>query len=488
MDSENQRRPVTALTESDLKLNFDATFFADEIRPFKITVHQAFLDLTKAKVSLTRIIEDLEGQEEYADGPPKRTVQEVANFWKDHYDWRTVEARLNQDFDHFTTTVQTPVNTYHRYPDPVPLHFVHHRSNRPDAIPLLFVHGWPGSFLEVESLIEPLTNPPDPKLPAFHIVAPSIPGYGFSPSPRKPGFGYRQAGATFRALMLKLGYVKYVFQGGDAGDLINRYAAIDFPDNVVSGVSNFWVTPPREDDLARHARGQTSEDESYLIGLYQGFTTYSWGYGYMQQTRPLRLAIGLTDSPVGLAMWIYDGIRRGVTDEKVWTPEVIITWTMMHWINGPYGPFSLYKNGAKVSRKTRRYVQYFFFFFLHPFTNPNTSFSFISRTAPSQRPASTNFPTCTNLSPYPSFLTTSGTEPPWNGRGAGATSSTAPSTTEVATSRLWMRRTCWSTTSGGFSAMWKSQAPEFSAQTQRLLQAVAAAMGQQRCSRTYLRL
>ncbi|EXJ78913.1 hypothetical protein A1O3_08413 [Capronia epimyces CBS 606.96] len=335
------------LTDKDLKLNFAVTF-SEEILPFKISVKQDFLDLTSLKVSLTRFTEDQEHPEENVDGPAQHYVREITRFWTDNYDWRSVEAHLNQSLNHFTTTVQTPLTAHHRYADPVPLHFVHHKSGRPDAIPLLFVHGWPGSFLEVESLVAPLTEPPDSGSLAFDVVAPSIPGYGFSPSPRKPGFGYRQAGATFRALMLKLGYDKYVFQGGDAGDLINRYAAVDLPDNVVSGLSNFWVTPPREGDLVRRAQNQTSDDETYVIDLYQSFTATSWGYAQLQQTRPSRLAIGLTDSPIGLAMWIYDSVRAGVTDPaKIWTPDRLITWTMMHWINGPYGAFSLYKNGAQ---------------------------------------------------------------------------------------------------------------------------------------------
>ncbi|OQU97389.1 hypothetical protein CLAIMM_03323 [Cladophialophora immunda] len=343
--SSQLNRPLT-FTDKDLNLTFDATF-SGEVVPFKICVKQEFIDLTKLKVSLTRFTDDQKDLEEYADGPPQHAAREVAAFWQNAHDWRAVEADLNNGFNHFTTVVQTSQTSNHTYPDPVPLHFVHHKSPRPDAIPLLFVHGWPGSFLEVKSLIAPLTDPPDPALPAFHVVAPSIPGYGFSPSPRRPGFGYRQAGATFRALMLKLGYDKYVFQGGDAGDLINRYAAVDFPNNVVSGLSNFWVCPPRPSDLARYEQGRASEDEKYLINLYQKFIATSWGYAQLQQTKPLRLAIGLTDSPVGLAMWIYHGLRSGVTDAALWTPERVITWTMMHWINGPYGAFSLYKNGAQ---------------------------------------------------------------------------------------------------------------------------------------------
>jgi len=332
-------------SDEDLKLNYSANF-ATEILPFSIDVHQSFLDTTKLKVSLTRFVEDLEDQEPFTDGPPRHTAEAVANHWTSKYDWRSVELDINTRLKQFTTVLATPGTTY---PDPVPLHFVHHRSPRQDAIPLLFVHGWPGSFLEVDNLIEPLTNPADAGLPAFHVVAPSIPGFGFSPSPRKPGFGYRQAGATFNALMTRLGYSKYVFQGGDAGDLINRYMAVDFPQSVVSGHSNFWIIPPNEDDLERYARKETSDDENYLIELYTNFVTNRWGYAQIHQTRPLKLANAMTDSPVGLAMWIFDSVVGGVPDPSIWTPELIITWTMMHWVNGPYGAFSLYKNGAKVN-------------------------------------------------------------------------------------------------------------------------------------------
>lgn len=347
MTDHHPSQPQLPLSEHDLNLNFQAKF-TDEILPFSISVSEDFLSLTKLKVSLTRFVDD-QKQPDHEDGPPRHAAEAIAKYWSESYDWRQVEASLNAQLKQFTTIVHTTQTPLHTYPDPVPLHFVHHRSPRADAIPLLFVHGWPGSFIEVLDIISPLTNPPDASQCAFHVVAPSIPGYGFSPSPRAPGFGYRQAGATFHALMRKLGYDRYVFQGGDAGDFINRYAAVDFPDSVVSGLSNFWVVPPSPDDLERYDHAQSSDDETYLIELYRRFTSQGWAYGHLHQTRPLRLAVGLTDSPVGLAMWIYDSVRGGVDNpEAIWTPERVITWTMMHWINGPYGPFGLYKNGAKV--------------------------------------------------------------------------------------------------------------------------------------------
>jgi hypothetical protein len=250
---------MAATEDQSQKLNFKATF-TEAITPFTISVHEEFLSLTRLKVSLTRFIDDL-SQSDLTDGPSTTIVKAIVKYWTDTYDWRKVEASINSKLTQFTTIVQ-PSASPANYTTPVQLHFVHHRSNREDAIPLLFVHGWPGSFLEVEPIISSLTNPPDYSLPAFHVVAPSIPGYGFSPSPQAPGFGYRAAGATFHALMLKLGYDKYVFQGGDAGDLINRYAAHDFPQSIVSGLSNFWIIPPTESDLERYRNKETSDDEN----------------------------------------------------------------------------------------------------------------------------------------------------------------------------------------------------------------------------------
>ena len=240
----------------------------------------------------------------------------------------------------------TPPTPDSPYQHDVPLHFIHHRSSRSDAIPLLVIHGWPGSFLEIENIIGSLTDPPSDDYPAFHVVAPSIPGFAFSPAPTHPGLGAIAAAHAFNNLMLKLGYPRYVVQAGDAGGIIMRYQAHFYPDNVVSGLSNFWVVQPNEDDLARYAAGETSSDENYIIRTLTNFLDKSWGYGQIQQTRPLKLAYAMTDSPLGLAMWIYDALYPSAWDPKIWTPEVVITWTMMHWIQGPYAAFRWYKEEA----------------------------------------------------------------------------------------------------------------------------------------------
>jgi hypothetical protein len=332
------------LTDVELNLNFKASY-QETVEKFTISVDEDFIASTRLKASLTRFIDDID-QPDFTDGPPRHFVEKVARTWATEYDWRSVESNINANLEQYTTIVRTN-NT--AFPHPVPLHFVHHQSPRSNAIPLLFMHGWPGSFLEVENLIGPLTNPSSEDQPAFHVVAPSIPGYGFSPSPKHPGMGYRAAAHAFHALMQKLGYSRYVYQGGDAGDFIGHFAALDFPDAVVSGHSNFWVIPPSPADLERYASGQGTEDEKQIIERLSGFTNDDWSYGIIHQTRPLKLAIGLTDSPVGLAMWIYDVSVACFEDRDFLTPERVITWTMMHWINGPYAAFSLYKHGAKVS-------------------------------------------------------------------------------------------------------------------------------------------
>ena len=340
------------LTNADLDLPYDITF-TQNVQPYQIAVHEDFLDLTRAKINLTRFVKEDFDDPAAKDGPEIHSAREIGEYWAKEYDWRKLEAAINSTLQQFTCIVN-PTESPANYSHQVPLHFVYHRSPRSDAIPLIFVHGWPGSFLEVASIINSLTNPPNPDLPAFHVVAPSIPGYGFSPAQRHPGFGYRAAAAAFHALMTtKLGYERYCFQGGDAGDFINRYAAHDFPSSVIAGHSNFWVVPPPPSDHPSFNNEEAEDAKAAAVGL-KAFFDRRWAYGQIQQTRPLKLAHGLTDSPIGLAMWIYSAVVACIEPERVaevWTLERVVTWTMMHWMNGPYGALSLYRWGAEVSRQ-----------------------------------------------------------------------------------------------------------------------------------------
>ena len=251
-------------------------------------------------------------------------------------------------FTQFTTTVTAQPGS--NYSEPLPLHFVHHRSNRSDAIPLLFIHGWPGSFLEVENIIDGLVNPPNASLPAFHVVAPSIPGFGFSPAPTVPGFGSKAAAEAFNDLMVnQLNYTHFVVQGGDYGGIILRFLAGNHPESVVSALANFWFAPPNSTDMQRYYAKETTYDETYIIQELQTYQNFTSAYQFVQKNQPLQLAYGMTDSPVGFTMWIYDLMHTAAGPYYYWTPSELITWAMMYWIQGPEAGFRFYKENYLVS-------------------------------------------------------------------------------------------------------------------------------------------
>ncbi len=187
---------------------------ADEIRPFTIAVSDAGLEDLRDRLGRARFPDEIEdvGRDM---GAPLKDVRRLATYWAEKYDWRKAEAELNK-LPHFTTTLQATGF------EPLSVHFVHVRSSRADAVPLLFSHGWPGSFLEATKLLQPLAEPGDAAHPAFHVVAPSLPGYGFSEGSRRRGFGADQHGEVFHQLMLRLGYDEYATQGGDWGFIITR--------------------------------------------------------------------------------------------------------------------------------------------------------------------------------------------------------------------------------------------------------------------------
>lgn len=186
----------------------------DTIEPFTISIPDADLEDLRSRLRRARFPTELEDVGTDM-GAPLQDVKRLASYWAEQYDWRKAEASLNA-LPHFTTTLQADGF------EPLKVHFVHVRSSRADAIPLLFSHGWPGSFLEATKILGPLSEPGDASVPAFHVVVPSLPGYGFSEASRRRGFGVDQHGETFHKLMLRLGYDEYATQGGDWGYLITR--------------------------------------------------------------------------------------------------------------------------------------------------------------------------------------------------------------------------------------------------------------------------
>ncbi|VUC26897.1 unnamed protein product [Clonostachys rosea] len=328
----------TSLTPS---LNFEASFF-DHPQPFSIKVDDEFIQVTKRKAGQLRVAVDI-NQDEFVDGVPSRVLQNLSRHWSDEYDWRKVEVALNSKFKQFTTTVQAGEN----YTHPIPLHFIHHKSDREDAIPLLFIHGWPGSFHEVAGIIDLLTSPPDSSLPAFHVVAPDLPGFGFSPAPRFPGLGLRDMGQAFNHLMQQLGYTKYVGQGGDFGSHTLRYMAADFPDSVVSILSNLFSVAPTADDIARFQNNQTTPEETVMFQFMNDpGLTWTQDYWAIESSVPLQVAIGMTDSPIAWTAWQYMGMRS-LSPGYDWGIEELITWSMLNYIQGPYGGLRLYKEAKR---------------------------------------------------------------------------------------------------------------------------------------------
>jgi pimeloyl-ACP methyl ester carboxylesterase len=312
-----------------------------------VDVSPKFVATTRTKASLTRPAIDLE-EDPWSEGVPAANITYIADYWANNYEWFDIQKQLNENFKHFTTTVGPLSLPNSTFKDPIPLHFVHHRSSRTDAIPLLFIHGWPGSFLEVERILPGLLNPPSPSDPAFHVVAPSIPGFGFSPAPRRSGFGLIETGAAFNELMHQLGYGRYVVQGGDFGSHTSRYMGAMFPESVVSILANLWGAHPNASDLERFQQNLTSPEEASFIKSDEASAPFVEAFWGIQRAVPLQIGMLLGDSPVGNVAWPYLGMV-GMTPGYNWPVEEIITWAMMLYIQGPYGSVRIYKELGRVS-------------------------------------------------------------------------------------------------------------------------------------------
>jgi microsomal epoxide hydrolase len=294
------------------------------IRPFRIDIPQADLDDLQARLARTRWPDQLPGVG-WDYGIPLEYVKELAEYWRTSYDWRAHEKRLNA-FAQFTTTI-----------DGQNIHFLHVRSPEPDALPLIITHGWPGSIAEFMEVIGPLTDPRahngDPA-DAFHLVVPSIPGFGFSGPTGDRGWNVRRVALAWDELMQRLGYQRYGAQGGDWGSSISRELGLIVPEHLV-GVHLNMLFSQGPDDVT----DLTDEEQARLQALRQFRTTGS-GYGAIQSTRPQTLAYGLTDSPAGQLAWIAEKFGEwtdgGLPDEAV-DRDQLLTNVMLYWLTGTAG-------------------------------------------------------------------------------------------------------------------------------------------------------
>ncbi|MER6815585.1 epoxide hydrolase family protein [Spirillospora sp. NPDC000708] len=308
-----------------------------KINPFRIDIPQADLDDLHDRLARTRWPDDLPGVG-WSYGVPTAYARELAEYWRTGYDWRRHEAALNEH-PQFTTEI-----------DGQNIHFLHVRSPEPDALPLVLTHGWPGSVAEFMTVIGPLTDPRahggDPA-DAFHLVAPSLPGFGFSGPTREAGWNLRRVARAWAELMRRLGYDRYGAQGGDTGSLVSPELGRVAPENVVgvhvNGSLGFPTFAPGETEglteaeLARLAV-YTDQDRS--------------GYAMIQSTRPQTLAFGLHDSPAGQMAWIVEKFKEwtdpahDLPDQAV-DRDQMLTDVTLYWLTGTAGSSArLYKEGA----------------------------------------------------------------------------------------------------------------------------------------------
>jgi pimeloyl-ACP methyl ester carboxylesterase len=300
-----------------------------EPKPFKIAVSDDLLSFIKQRVDTARLPPglDLPKGEEWSFGIPPSTISHLQEYWKTKYDWRAVEARINGHLKMFTLPISEGGEN-------LTMHFVHHQSTHSNAIPLLFQHGWPGSFLEVDKIIDLLTEPSEPGQQAYHVVAPSLPGFAFSDGPKGGEFNIQNMAAVDHKLMLALGYDKYIVQGGDWGSMIARIMAMDFPESCLgihvnmlgTGPPTWWRYPFHMAYLVVWAMLQ-GKDSAFQRMLW--WHREESGYLEIQGTKPLTLAYGLVDSPIGTLAWLRDKMEPLIGSDFTWGEEEAITWAMV---------------------------------------------------------------------------------------------------------------------------------------------------------------
>ena len=289
------------------------------VRPFRIDVADAVLEDLGRRLAHTRWPE-AEPVDDWSQGAPLAWIQDMCHYWGNGYDWRAREALLNR-FDQFVTTI-----------DGIDIHFVHQRSPHPEARPLLITHGWPGSIVEFHKVIEPLTNPTahgGQASDAFHVICPSLPGFGFSGKPTTTGWGVGRIADAWAALMARLDYDHYFAQGGDWGSAVTRSIGGQDPQHCAAiHITLAMGTRPRLD-------GEPTEEEQRAIRGAEYYQAWDSGYSKQQATRPQTVGYGLADSPAGQAAWILekfwawtdcDGHPENVLDRDELLDNVMFYW------------------------------------------------------------------------------------------------------------------------------------------------------------------
>jgi pimeloyl-ACP methyl ester carboxylesterase len=310
-----------------------------QINPFRIAVPDADLDDLRSRLARTRWPEG-ECVNDWSQGIPLDYTRELAGYWANEYDWRARESALNR-FDQFTTEI-----------DGLDIHFIHQRSPHDDAFPLLITHGWPGSIVEFHKIIEPLTAD------GFHVVCPSLPGYGFSGKPAGTGWGAGKIAEAWETLMVRLGYERYGAQGGDWGSAVttqigrNRGHCVAIHTNMPLG------QPPAD------ALDNPTDEEQEALARLAYYRKWDNGYAKQQSTRPQTLGYGLVDSPTGQLAWIVEKFWSWMDcdghPENVLRRDELLDNVMMYWATASaassarlyWESFSSFTRGDRVELPT----------------------------------------------------------------------------------------------------------------------------------------
>ncbi|MEJ0024835.1 MAG: epoxide hydrolase [Rhizomicrobium sp.] len=315
------------------------------IRPFRVSFPETELTELRRRIAMTRW-PDREQVADPSQGVRLATTQKLAKYWSTEYDWSKCEARLKA-LPHFITAI-----------DGLDIHFIHVRSKHDNALPLIVTHGWPGSIIEQMKIIGPLTDPTahgGSAADAFHIVIPSLPGYGFSGKPTAPGWNPVTIARAWATLMQRLGYAKYVAQGGDWGNAVSEVMALQQPPGLLGIHTNMAATVPADVSKALSAGGPPpaglSPEEKHAWDQLDDFYRNGLGYANEMSLRPQTL-YGIADSPVGLAAWIldhdirsyemiarvFDGKPEGLTRDDVldnitlyWLTNTAISSARLYW-------------------------------------------------------------------------------------------------------------------------------------------------------------
>ena len=297
-----------------------------KVKPFEIAISDDVLADLKDRLQRTRWPDEIDNAG-WDLGMPLGYLQEVCKYWAEKYDWKTREKALNQ-YDQFITNI-----------DGLDIHFVHVRSPQENATPLLITHGWPGSIVEFQKVIGPLSdpgshggNPED----AFHVICPSLPGYAFSERPSSLGWGTEKTAKAWMQLMQRLGYEKYMAQGGDWGAMVTtRIGQFDL-EHCMGIHLNMPIAGPDPETMDN----MTEAEQSALEALAH-YDRWDSGYSKQQSSRPQTLAYGLTDSPAGQAAWIIEKFwswtDHNGSPEDVLTRDEILDNVMLYWCTATAG-------------------------------------------------------------------------------------------------------------------------------------------------------